>query len=422
MDIVMRKRTGRLETDRDVSLSAGETRLDIPPKASSFPRPLLICFSHLRWDFVWQRPQHILTRAAQTYNVIMVEEPVYRPNVAPHLSITPRPGNVRIAVPVLPDAMALRDTVSHQRRMVEQLLSSEPHDSRLFWYYTPMAIPFSADLPADVCVYDNMDELSAFRGASPEIIANEEDLFARSDLVFTGGMSLFEAKRGRHAAVHAFPSSIDAAHFRAARAPSGAEPVDQAGIPHPRVGFFGVIDERMDVDLVARIATERPDLHVVMLGPVVKIDPATLPRRDNLHWLGLKRYDELPAYMAGWDAGFMPFALNESTRFISPTKTPEFLAAGLPVVSTAITDVIRPYGQAGLVEIASSAGEMLDRLDHVLARPRAPWLAEVDAFLAKGSWDRTWAAMQRLIATEFGDGAPAARVGETPVPVVVTLG
>jgi glycosyltransferase involved in cell wall biosynthesis len=236
-----------------------------------------------------------------------------------------------------------------------------------------------------------MDELSAFKNAPAQLALMERALFERADLVFTGGLSLFEAKRCQHRAIYPFPSSIDVSHFHKARTP-GEEPADQQGIPHPRVGFFGVMDERLDIDLVAQASRTMPDVHFVMLGPVVKIDPDSLPRADNLHWLGSKAYKDLPDYLRHWDAGWMPFALNEATRFISPTKTPEFLAAGLPVVSTAIVDVVRSYGAAGLVDIAD-AEDIEPKLRSVLAQPRNMRLAAVDAYLANMSWQRTWEAM-----------------------------
>jgi glycosyltransferase involved in cell wall biosynthesis len=374
-------------------------------------KTLLLCFSHLRWDFVWQRPQHLLSRAARDFDVIVFEEPVFEADVAPRLDITSRPGGIRVAVPILPCGMSPLEQTMAQRQLVERLIAGEASVSRIFWYYTPMAMAFSGHIPADVTVYDNMDELSAFAGASPELLAHEGDLFARADLVFTGGMSLYEAKRGRHPNVHAFPSSIEHEHFAAARSWARPEPVDQAGIAHPRLGFFGVIDERMNIDLVGRIAELRPDWQFVMIGPDAKIDPATLPRRANIHWLGPKSYADLPHYLAGWDVGIMPFALNEATRFISPTKTPEFLAAGVPVVSTAIRDVVRPYGEKGLVEIAASAEEMVAKAEILMARPRGPWLARVDRHLAGGSWDRTWSAMQRLIADGLGEPLSSGRTG-----------
>jgi len=371
--------------------------------------PLLVCFSHLRWDFVWQRPQHLLSRAAKSFNVLLIEEPIFEAGIKAHMDVSLRPSGVRVAVPMLPQGLSAGEVVIAQRKLVDGLLAAEPFRPRIFWYYTPMALAFTRHLDCDVCVYDNMDELSAFRGASSELLALEKALFAKSDLVFTGGMSLYEAKRDRHHSVHGFPSSIDFDHFAKARTLRGPEPVDQAAIAHPRLGFFGVIDERMNVDLVGEVADLRPDWHFVMIGPVVKIDPETLPRRQNIHWIGGKSYSDLPDYLAQWDVGFMPFAINEATRFISPTKTPEFLAAGVPVVSTPITDVVRPYGEKGLVEIARSAPEVVEAAERLLARPKEAWLARVDRHLAAGSWNKTWAAMASLI-----DDALAESLGERP--------
>src|SRR3954454_9640299 len=368
------------------------------------PAPLLVWFCHLRCDFVWQRPQHLLSRAAKQFRVLVIEEPIFKPDAAPHIDISRRPGGVTIAAPILPEGLDAAEVILEQRDLVEDLLAREPEGiPRVFWYYTPMALAFSSHLDSDLTIYDNMDELSAFRGASPELLALEEALFARADLVFTGGMSLYEAKRGRHRSVHAFPSSIDFEHFAKARA-GFPDPADQSSIERPRLGFFAVVDERMDIDLVGQVADLRPDWNFVMIGPVVKIDPATLPRRGNLHWLGGKKYQELPQYLSGWDVGFMPFALNEATRFISPTKTPEFLAAGVPVVSTPITDVVRPYGEKGLVEIAKTPLEVVRKVEALLERPKEAWLAKVDRHLAAGSWDKTWAAMHKLMLDALGEG------------------
>lgn len=383
------------------------------------PKPILFCFSHLRWDFVWQRPQHLMTRAAGNYDVCVIEEPLFRDHVSPHWEMNQVSEGVTVAVPILPHGLAPEDVTAEQHELVEQLLDREPNRPRVFWYYTPMAMSFTSDFESDLCVYDNMDELSLFSGASPELMALEKALFLRSDLVFTGGMSLYEAKKKRHHNVHAFPSSIEAEHFAKARRAS-VDPSDQADIPHPRIGFFGVIDERMDVALLGEIAALRPDWHFVMIGPVVKIDPAILPRSANIHWLGGKTYRELPSYLGHWDVGLMPFALNDATRFISPTKTPEFLAAGVPVVSTAIADVVRPYGEKGLVEIAHSAHETIAKIEGIFDRPKDAWLVKVDRHLATGSWDKTWMAMQRLMLDGMGDGdalnTPLARSSPITTP------
>jgi glycosyltransferase involved in cell wall biosynthesis len=376
-------------------------------KYSDVRAPLLVCFSHLRWDFVWQRPQHLLSRAAKHYRVVVVEEPVLKSSVTAHIEISHRPGGITIALPVLPEGIGKADAIRAQRKLVDELLARESEAGRIFWYYTPMAMAFTAHLECDLCVYDNMDELSLFRGASEELLDLERKLFAKADIVFTGGMSLYEAKRSRHHSVHPFPSSIEFDHFSKARRTAGPEPHDQARIPHPRLGFFGVIDERMDVDLVGEVAALRPDWQFVMIGPIVKIDPATLPQRPNIHWIGGKSYADLPRYLSGWDVGFMPFALNEATRFISPTKTPEFLAAAVPVVSTPINDVVRPYGEKGFVEIARSAEEVVAKAESLLARPKEAWLQRVDRYLAAGSWDKTWAAMHRLMTSAIDQPAAA---------------
>ncbi|WP_244470839.1 glycosyltransferase [Microvirga massiliensis] len=331
------------------------------------------------------------------------------------MEMTRHPEGVTVAVPVLPEGLSSEDVILEQRELVEDLVISQGDGSRVFWYYTPMAMAFTAHLDCELCVYDNMDELSLFRGASRELLDFESELFGRADVVFTGGMSLYEAKRQRHHNVHSFPSSIDFDHFSKARV-IDADPDDQASIAHPRLGFFGVIDERMDIDLVREVASLRPAWQLVMIGPVVKIDPAGLPRLANIHWLGSKSYKQLPQYLAGWDVGFMPFALNEATRFISPTKTPEFLAAGVPVVSTPITDVVRPYGDKRFVEIAKSPADVIEKAELLMQRPREPWLQRVDRHLAAGSWDKTWAAMHMLMFESLDTGLSTTATTRTYFP------
>jgi UDP-galactopyranose mutase len=276
-----------------------------------------------------------------------------------------------------------------------------------------------------------MDELANFRNAPPRLRKLEAELLRRADLVFTGGRSLYEAKRGQHRSAHCFPSSVDVEHFGQARA-AGPDPIDQLGIPAPRLGFFGVIDERMDLELLEAVARARPDWQLVMLGPVVKIDPESLPRLPNIHWLGGKPYKELPRYIAGWDVALLPFARNEATRFISPTKTPEYLAAGKPVVSTSITDVVRPYGEAGLAAIADTPAEFVSAVERVLAEDGTARQARVDELLAEMSWDRTWFAMQELIDAAITQRAPQQKEAEPrsairtriteSIPIQVALG
>ena len=361
-------------------------------------KPDLIVFSHLRWDFVYQRPQHLLKRSAKDRRVFFVEEPIFD-NGSLCLDVSEREKNLKVVVPHLPEGLCseIAKTALLHDMMLRLLVEHDIHQY-VSWYYTPMALDFTRHLHPLAVVYDCMDELSAFKNAPQCLTLRERELFKMADLVFTGGQSLYEAKRNQHSSVFAFPSSIDRDHFMQARE-TVSDPADQKDIPHPRLGFFGVVDERFDVELLDEISRRRPDWQFVIIGPVVKIDPETLPRRENIHYLGGKSYQELPSYIAGWDVAMLLFAQNESTRYISPTKTPEYLAAGKPVVSTPIRDVVSPYGDLGLVQIAHNAQEFITAVQRVLEpkTQRTSWLKKVDEYLMTMSWDGTWARMSRLI-------------------------
>jgi UDP-galactopyranose mutase len=361
-------------------------------------KPTLFCFSHLRWNFVFQRPQHLMSRFARDYRVIFWEEPVFesgRRESQLERREDPATGVV-VAIPKLPEGLPPQAI----ERALRALLEACPEAAGggvVRWYYTPMMLPFSRGLTAARTVYDCMDELSNFKFAPAELRSLEDELLALADVVFTGGYSLWEAKKHAHPNIHPFPSSVDKDHFAAARG-EGTTPVDQKIFPGPRLGFCGVIDERLDLDLLAAIADAHPEWSIVMLGPVVKIDPTTLPRQANIHYLGGKSYGELPAYLAGWDVALMPFAISDATRFISPTKTPEYLAAGRPVVSTAVRDVERHWGDCPGVIVARDHGAFVAGCEAAvrLAAEPARWLPAVDSRLAGISWDNTYAAMAAL--------------------------
>jgi len=354
-------------------------------------------FSHLRWNFVFQRPQHLMTRCSGTCRVFYWEEPVFDAPAA-FIEVRKINSHLKVVVPHIPSGLSQREVINVQRFLLRELDSQYGIENSVFWYYTPLAVDFSRHIPARAVVYDCMDELSAFRGAPEGLRRAEAELFSRADLVFTGGKSLYESKSRQHPFVHCFPSSIDREFFSSARK-IRSEVKDQAHIPHPRLGFCGVIDERMDLDLLAAAASARPDWHFILLGPVVKIAESDLPRNPNIHYLGQKDYRSLPDYFAGWDVGLLPFARNESTRFISPTKTPEYLAAGLPAVSTPIADVVEPYGTKNLVQIASTPEGFVSAIEKALPARNCPErLARVDAHLANMSWDATWRQMRQLIS------------------------
>jgi len=372
----------------------------------------LICFSHLRWNFVFQRPQHLMCRFAHEMDVIYWEEPVeIGPRETAYLEVREArdAANVRIVVPHLPQGMPEDAREAALKRLLDAHVASI-RGPLIAWYYTPMMLPFSKHLTPDVTVYDAMDELSKFKFAPEHLLDYEQELIDRADLVFTGGSSLYEAKKDRHPNVHCFPSSVDRAHFCKARARL-FDPADQEDLPRPRLGFYGVIDERFDTELLAKVAEMRPNWSFVMVGPVVKISEEDLPKRPNIHYVGGKTYGELPSYLSGWDVALMPFAMNESTQFISPTKTPEYLAGGKPVVSTPIRDVVRHYGQLEGVKIADNADDFIAQCERAMELSRNPesgWLAEADLLLSSSSWDTTQARMAGLIADVLGTRTGAA--------------
>jgi UDP-galactopyranose mutase len=380
----------------------------------------LICFSHLRWDYVLQRPQHLMERFSRTGRVFFFEEVIPTDHHLPYLEFHAFTETSVTAVrPRVPDRASPEERDRLLSRLLDQMLALLGIERPVLWFYTPMMWPIAAHVPAAAVVYDCMDELSAFRFAPPELGRNEAALLRAADVVFTGGFSIFEAKRLLHDNVHPFPSSVDQLHFNRARATTRA-PDDQAGIPTPRLGYFGVIDERIDLDLLARVAEARPDWSLVMIGPVAKVGEHELPRRPNIHYLGQRSYDDLPDYVAGWDVALMPFALNEATRFISPTKTPEYLAAGCPVVSTPIRDVVRQYADLAAVQIAAGAEAFVAACAAAIeAGPRSSeWLAEVDRHLAGLSWDITQARIVTLVREAIARNAEPPPAAQFPGPAV----
>jgi UDP-galactopyranose mutase len=372
----------------------------------------IIVFSHLRWDFVFQRPQHVLTRLAQHYRIYFFEEPVTATEHC-HLQISEPAPNVHVCRPhsTLASPGFHDDQIPILQQLLQALMRRERIDDYAVWFYSPMALPLMQDLAPAVVVYDCMDELSAFRNAPRQLLQRESALLKTADVVFTGGPSLYRAKRDRNPAVHCFPSSVDAGHFALARDPANDHPLQQ-GLLRPRLGYFGVIDERLDLELIDATAAARPDWQISMVGPHAKLDPSALPRRSNIHYFGQQPYQDLPRFIAGWDVCLQPFALNEATRFISPTKTLEYMAAEKPIVSTPITDVVEPYGD--IVYIARTPAAFIGACDaalHADDAERGQRTARMRATLARTSWDKTAAAMHRLIEdAKHARATPPARL------------
>jgi UDP-galactopyranose mutase len=374
-------------------------------------RPPLLCFSHLRWDFVWQRPQQLMARFARDRAVVFVEEPRFaagagRPPGGATLALREADG-VTVAQPVCADpgpggGPALDATYA---RVTDELVRARGLGGFTAWFYTPMLLPAIARRAPGLVVYDAMDELALFRGAPAALLPRERRLLARADVVFTGGVSLGRAKARLHDTVYAVPSGVEVAHYARALRPGTAVPADLAALPGPRVGFFGVIDERLDLALLDAVAAARPDLHFVLLGPVRKLAAADLPRRPNLHYLGQKAYRDLPAYVKGFDVCMMPFALNAATRFISPTKTLEYMAAHKPIVSTPVADVVGQYGgtggSGGGVRIAADPQAFVAEVQAALGETEAARETRIVAertVLAQHSWDAIAERMDERMA------------------------
>ncbi len=360
----------------------------------------LVVLSHLRWDSVFQRPHHLLSRLARRHRVFFIEEPRFDDQTSGKWKISRPLSNLNLLVcqPCTPIVQPGFSDEQHNilERLLHDFVKDENVQSPIAWFYTPMAVPLIKALAPQVVVYDCMDALNSFLNAPPILRQREDELLSLADIVFTGGPSLYRRMEGRHKNVHCFPSSVDAAHF--AKAKTVSEPVDQEAIPHPRLGYFGVIDERIDLSILDGMAIQHPDWQIVMVGPVMKISGDSLPKRPNIHYLGQRPYAELPAYVGGWDACLMPFARNEATRFISPTKVLEYMAAERPIISTRITDVAEPFSH--IVYLADTADEFVAACAEALAEDaeeRQRRVALMRRVLSSTSWDLTVKRMSQLL-------------------------
>ena len=359
---------------------------------------MLVAFSHLRWGFVWQRPQHLLTRFAREMPVVVVEEPEYHLQGA-DMRVRHDHG-VTVVTPLLPRATEKPGFGDHVNGQIARLLEPfvHPGTDPMLWYYTPMARGAEpATVRPRLTVYDAMDDLASFLAAPPELRIREARLLSEVDLVFTGGPTLYRQRRDMHPSVHCFPSGVEAAHFAAPT--KSLLPEGLAHRRRPIVGYYGVIDERLDLDLLAEIADLRPDWTIALIGPVAKIDETSIPVRDNIVRFGQQAYDDLPAFLACFDVALMPFARNEATRAISPTKTLEYLAGGKPVVSTPIADVVALYGD--VVEIAATGKAFIAAAEAVLHRTSEAdrqWRARAARLVAANDWDCIAEAMLAVMS------------------------
>jgi len=359
----------------------------------------IIVHSHLRWDFVWQRPQQILSRLASHHRVAFIEEPLLHDEDT-QLAITEAAPNIVRIVPMLrhgesadTDDQCARILPHLQCAFREHPLLSGRFEQVIQWFYSPSVAPsFLGRFDAAAVVYDCMDELTKFRYAHADLAQREAALLAAADVVFTGGYQLFTRKSKHHGNVHFYGCGVDSDHYAKAQSAGTKVPADVVDLARPVLGYFGVIDERLDYELLDELATAFDGGSVVMIGPVAKVDPATLPRRSNLHWLGQRAYDDLPAYVKAFNACLMPFALNEATENINPTKTLEYMAAGKPVVSTAVADVVRHF--TPIVQVAKSRDEFIRLAAQACVAPDAGLIARGIERARAASWEAMVEAMR----------------------------
>ena len=384
---------GSLYGDKDSSLNARQS----PKYGDDFP---IVVHCHLRWDFVWQRPQQIFSRLAAHHPITFIEEPIWQGSERRLEISEPHPNVVRL-VPVL-RAEEKDDEMDTQYAVVLALLRSALNENPLLkarfespiqWFYSPMAAPYFLDgIDAAATIYDCMDELAQFRFAPPSLREREQMLISRADLVFTGGYQLFQSKSRYHSNVHFYGCGVDAEHFSKARLAETEVPAEVERLPRPVFGYFGVIDERLDYALLAQIAHEMPDASIVMVGPFAKVEQQSLPHLPNIHWLGQRAYTELPALVKSFDVCLMPFALNEATQYINPTKTLEYMAAGKPVVSTAVPDVLHHF--TPIVDVAQTATQFIAAIQSAARSPRADLIQQGIDRANGASWDSIVSAMR----------------------------
>lgn len=369
----------------------------------------LICISHLRWDFVWQRPQHVLSRLGAHYRVFFVEEPItVEAHRQPELDIRHEDNNVTVIRLLMPAdhphwiGHGDTKTAALYEQLLQQYLLEVHSDNRLFWLYTPMGSHFTQVIAHHGLIVDVMDELSAFKGASPALKAVDAAAAEQADLIFTGGLSLYNMRYQRHPRkTFLLPSGVDIAHFACAAQPENcSRPDDMPAAPQGCVaGYYGVIDERMDLTLIAEVARLRPHWQFVFIGPVLKISVDELPYAPNLHYLGKKDYADLPAYLAHFDVALIPFALSEATHFLSPTKTLEYMAARKPVVSTRIPDVVALYGAA--IHIADTPAAFAQAIQDAAAEPRTLRQNIRRELLEQNTWDAIVSQMLQQMQSHF---------------------
>jgi len=376
-------------------------------------RKTIICFSHLTWDRnLFQRPQQLMLRFSKRFNVLYVSgyscrqffidlfrrkkthsyhvtdnlavySPFALPPIKKYSSITIRLNKILLSFLV--------------KRRLKKLKFKDP----ILWIYHPRYIDAIGKFKEELIIYDCMDDFTSLLSDYEDRernIKDERALLKKADMVFAGGYSIAELKRDSREHIHVFPSAVEIYHFKKARSDNLEMPDDITDIPHPILGYWGAIDERVDHELLKRLAMKHPEWSIVLLGPIVRHkagDLSYLKEIKNIFWLGPKDYSLLPNYAKAFDVCLIPFVLSREGKFLSPTKTLEYLATGKPVVSTPITDVVRFYD--GVVGIADGPDEFGMAVRRCMEEDNASMKQKRICFTENKSWEDTAEKMEKLI-------------------------
>jgi glycosyltransferase involved in cell wall biosynthesis len=345
-----------------------------------------VVFSHLRWNFVYQRPQHILSRLAKSYNILFVEEP-FQPN-----SENENTSSIHQVLPNLSVFNTHAYNIDATLNLLKEKLGNQT--IKIAWFYSPAFVNALNIFSFDKVVFDCMDELTLFKNAPQSLIEQEKKLLSKSDIVFTGGKSLYSSKKEHHHNVYCFPSSVDRRHFE--KAQNGIRvPEEMDSFTGIVVGYYGVVDERIDYDLLEKTAQMNPTVDFVLIGPFAKVNPENLPSLPNIHFLGMRNYEELPNYLKRFDIAMMPFAMNDATKFISPTKTLEYMAGGKSIISTPVYDVVRDYDKH--IEIVENAEQFTAAINKLICQHKVSQYLKYQEILDRTSWDNTVNEMHNLM-------------------------
>lgn len=361
----------------------------------------LLVLAHSRWDLDHHRGHNIFSRYAQKRRVFYFEEPSFGQTEIPRLHIRDTFENVMVVTPHLPNPIKSNQIDSILRELIDELIFEEEIINFTLWLQTPRAFRYARDIDATTIIYECMEDYDNINNFSENLFQVEKELMENSDIIFVVSEALYQKKKFQHHNIHVFPNSADYFHFIQSR-DFILDPYDQIHIPHPRIGFYGIIDQSIDLKLIDEIAQIREDLNFVFIGPLKDTKFSQLPTRKNIYYLEQKDYNLIPLYVAEWDCGLLPFCINEVTQYSSPHQTAELLMAGKPIVATHIPDISIRFGKKSLAKMASNAEDFSEKIDKaILESKEQKWKELIDNELKNETWDQVF---KKMCDIEFASG------------------